>query len=130
MTMARGKSPTKTNMRGSTKEDTQIGQRLRALRMDRKMSQSDLGDKLGISFQQIQKYERGVNRVSAVRLNQIAKLLGTTIEQLSGFGGGQQIDGFEFDMESYKLAKAFSRLPDHLKSKFRNLINSIVEPPE
>lgn len=118
----------KTGPRGSSKEDVQLGGRLRALRIDRKMSQQELGDELGVSFQQVQKYEKGVNRISAVRLNQIAKLLKVGTDDLSGFGG-PQVDGFEFDIESYKLAKAFSRLPDHLKSKFRSLINSIVEPP-
>lgn len=123
------KAQEKSNSRSSTKADAQIGARIRALRMDRKMSQQELGELLGVSFQQVQKYEKGVNRVSAVRLNQIATALHTTMEQLSGFGGGPQIEAFEFDIESYKLAKAFSRLPDHLKSKFRNLIHSIVEPP-
>jgi len=85
---------------------------------------------LAFHSNRFQKYERGVNRVSAVRLNQIAKLLKTNIEQLGGFhGSSPQIDGFDFDVESYKLAKAFSRLPTHLKAKFRHLITSIVEPP-
>ena len=131
--MPRGKKrspPVKLNTRSSGKEDEQIGGRIRALRIDRKLSQSDLATTLGVSFQQVQKYERGVNRVSAVRLNQIAKTLSTNLEQLTGFNGGPQIGGFDFDIESYKLAKAFSRLPDHLKSKFRNLIHSIIEPPE
>jgi len=112
------------------KIDAQIGGRIRAMRMDRNMSQNDLGDLLGVSFQQIQKYEKGINRISAVRLHQIATALETTTEQLTGLGGGPQVDGFDFDHESYKLAKAFSRLPDHLKSRIRSLINSIMEPPE
>lgn len=113
--------------RSSSKEDIQIGGRIRAMRIDNKMSQSDLGQKLGVSFQQVQKYERGVNRVSAVRLNQIAKILNTTTDQLSGFSGGPQVDGFEFDVESYKLAKAFYRLPHDMKPKLRSLINSIID---
>lgn len=127
--MPRGKraTPPKSNTRSSTKEDAQIGARVRAVRMDRNMSQSDLGQRLGVSFQQVQKYERGVNRVTAVRLNEIAKALKTTSEELTGFDGGIPIDGGEFDVESYKLAKAFSRLPDRLKPKLRSLINSIVE---
>lgn len=116
--------------RGVTKEDEQIGGRIRALRLDRSVSQGVLADVLGVSFQQVQKYERGVNRVSAVRLNQIAKYFKTDIQQLSGFNGGPQVDGFDFDVESYKLAKSFQRLPAHLKSKFRSLINSITDPPD
>ena len=49
--------------------DIRVGQRIRAYRLDRRMSQSALGDKIGVSFQQIQKYERGTNRVSAGMCN-------------------------------------------------------------
>lgn len=129
MTMPRGvrKAAGKINQRSTGKEDAQIGGRIRALRMDRKLSQSDLAKALGVSFQQIQKYERGMNRVSAVRLNQIAKLLNTSMEQLMGLDDGPQVDGFDFDIESYKLAKTFKRLPDRLKPKFRSLMNSVIE---
>ena len=122
--------PKRPGPRSTGKVDAQIGGRIRAIRMDRKMSQQELGEVLGVSFQQIQKYEKGVNRISAVRLHQIATALKTTTSQLTGLDGGPQVDGFEFDAESYKLAKAFSKLPDHLKSKFRSLIHSITEPPE
>lgn len=117
------------NKRGVGKDDAQIGGRLRAMRIDRKMSQQELGEALGVSFQQIQKYEKGVNRVSAARLNQIAQVLKTTPQMLAGWGNTPQVDGFDFDVESYKLAKSFSRLPDHLKGKIRSLINSIVDAP-
>jgi transcriptional regulator with XRE-family HTH domain len=116
-----------TGQRSVGREDAQIGGRLRAMRIDRGVSQAELGDQLGVSFQQVQKYEKGVNRVSAVRLHQIAKALNTDIDELTGFGGGPQVGGFDFDSESYKLAKVFSRLPDHLKSRFRSLISSIIE---
>jgi transcriptional regulator with XRE-family HTH domain len=114
-------------IRGVVKQDEQIGGRIRAIRIDQKISQTELGDQLGVSFQQVQKYEKGVNRVSAVRLNQIATILHTTLEQLTGFNGGPQLDGFEFDLEAYKLAKAFTRLPAHIKPRLRSLINSITE---
>ena len=60
--------------------DVEIGARVRALRMAAGMSQEKLGDACGITFQQIQKYEKGVNRVSASPLYRIAKLLGKPIE--------------------------------------------------
>ena len=48
--------------------DRHVGMRLRLLRLNHKMSQTELGDKVGVTFQQIQKYERGANRIGASRL--------------------------------------------------------------
>jgi transcriptional regulator with XRE-family HTH domain len=55
--------------------DKHVGARVRMRRMMLDMSQTDLGEALGITFQQIQKYEKGTNRVSASRLQQIAQVL-------------------------------------------------------
>jgi transcriptional regulator with XRE-family HTH domain len=59
--------------------DTEIGARLRALRLERGLSQSVLAGHLGLSFQQLQKYEKGINRVSAARLATIADFLGAPV---------------------------------------------------
>lgn len=55
--------------------DLTVGARVLNLRMTRKMTQTDLADKIGVSFQQLQKYERGANRISASRLWRIAVAL-------------------------------------------------------
>lgn len=55
--------------------DIFVGQRVRMARLMAKMSQEKLGDALGISFQQIQKNEKGANRVAASRLQQLSKIL-------------------------------------------------------
>ena len=55
--------------------DNQIGERVRSRRMHLGLTQSDLAEKLDLSYQQLQKYETGANRVSAGRLWQIAKIL-------------------------------------------------------
>ena len=55
--------------------DRHIGARIRMQRMVRGVSQTDLGNAVGVSFQQSQKYENGTNRVSASRLHQIADAL-------------------------------------------------------
>jgi transcriptional regulator with XRE-family HTH domain len=62
--------------------DIRIGESIRAHRLIVGMSQSDLGRKLGVSFQQIQKYEKGTNRVGAGRLPQIAKIFDIPIGAL------------------------------------------------
>jgi transcriptional regulator with XRE-family HTH domain len=61
-----------------------IGQRIRQRRMEIDISQHALGKHLGVSFQQVQKYEKGVNRVSAVRLIEIAKFLNVETEYFIG----------------------------------------------
>jgi len=55
--------------------DAEIGRRIRARRIECGMSQTALGNQLGISFQQLQKYEKGVNRVGAGRLQRICQVL-------------------------------------------------------
>ena len=67
------------NMRKITKADVDIGKLIRLRRTELKISQEDLGGKLGITFQQIQKYEKGVNRVGAARLQAIAIALDVPI---------------------------------------------------
>ena len=72
--------------RGPTPADVRFGNKLRARRMMLGMSQTELGAALNVTFQQIQKYERGINRVSASGLEKLAETLGVPI---SYFFGGQ-----------------------------------------
>ena len=60
--------------------DIVIGQRVREVRQSIEMSQEALGDALGLSFQQVQKYEKGTNRIGGSRLVQIAAILKTPPE--------------------------------------------------
>src|ERR1700676_4949927 len=55
--------------------DTHVGKRVRMRRMMLGMSQEKLGDALGLTFQQVQKYEKGTNRIGASRLQQISQIL-------------------------------------------------------
>ncbi len=81
--------------RRATAEDVVIGQKLRALRLDRGLSQSALGDLVGVSFQQLQKYEKGVNRISAGRLARIAAALGVPVMAFYGIAArGERERGF------------------------------------
>jgi transcriptional regulator with XRE-family HTH domain len=59
--------------------DIEVGHRIRVERLSRGISQSVLGDRLGVTFQQVQKYEKGVNRVGAGRLTKIAEVLGVPV---------------------------------------------------
>jgi transcriptional regulator with XRE-family HTH domain len=66
-----------------TAADTAIGRRIRAERAARRMTQLALADALGITFEQLRKYETGRSRISARRLQQIASLLGVPVTALS-----------------------------------------------
>jgi transcriptional regulator with XRE-family HTH domain len=59
--------------------DVEVGRRIRARRVAKQMSQMDLAGRLGLTFQQVQKYEKGTNRVAAGRLKRIARILDVPI---------------------------------------------------
>lgn len=64
---------------GGTTIDRRIGQRVKARRLEASMSQESLAESLGVTFQQVQKYEKGVNRISASRLFEIATALNVPV---------------------------------------------------
>jgi transcriptional regulator with XRE-family HTH domain len=68
-----------TRKRRAGAEDVEIGRKIRALRLQRGLSQTGLADGIGLTFQQVQKYEKGTNRVSAGRLQRIADTLDTPV---------------------------------------------------
>jgi len=68
--------------------DVEVGHRIRLERLARGLSQTALANQLGVTFQQVQKYEKGVNRVGAGRLTKIAEVLGV---QVGTFFTGKEI---------------------------------------
>lgn len=67
------------NPRTVAPADIELGKRIRIARNEAKISQEELGNQLGVSFQQVQKYEKGTNRVGAARLQQIADAFGKPV---------------------------------------------------
>lgn len=61
-------------IKAATSVDAFIGEKIRGYRNQQKLSQEELGRRLGVTFQQIQKYEKGVNRITSSRLDQIAQI--------------------------------------------------------
>jgi transcriptional regulator with XRE-family HTH domain len=74
----------KRRIKGPQAVDVEVGARIRQARLVKGWSQGKLGEACGITFQQIQKYEKGMNRVGASRLQEIADHLGTTVMTLFG----------------------------------------------
>ena len=108
----------------TTEVDKVIGSRIRAARVMRNLSQTDLGDKVGVSFQQIQKYENAANRVSGSRLLMIAKELDVPItyfyENLEGAEGTTEIS-----TPAMRAARILSEMPDGaLKDQIYQLIKA------
>ena len=71
-----GREVSDMTSRGTTAVDTHVGQKIRARRTLLGLSQTELADGAGITFQQVQKYEKGINRVGASRLQQFSHALG------------------------------------------------------
>ena len=98
-------------------QDLEIGQRIRDLRKLKKMTQTDLANKVGVTFQQVQKYENGFNRVGGGRLQAIATALGVAPSFLFGENGRDSFDPETDAMfrmlkrsDSVRLIKAFDKL--------------------
>lgn len=86
----------KPSAKGANIMDKQIGMRVRAARVEIKMSQEKLGELLGLTFQQVQKYEKGTNRIAGPRLIQIAKALQkSTAYFLHGLGDDNPNEGMD-----------------------------------
>jgi transcriptional regulator with XRE-family HTH domain len=120
--------------------DKHVGSRVRMRRMMLGMSQEKLGDALGLTFQQVQKYEKGTNRIGASRLQQIAHILQVQVSfffegapsaqvgtRTEGFGEAPSpayVSDFLATSDGLALTKAFMRISDN---KLRRRIVDLVE---
>ena len=116
--------------RSAGRGDKILGQRIRVRRTELKMSQETLGGKLGVSFQQIQKYEKGVNRIGSVRLGTIAKVLEVPISFFYDTNKHEQAESLIFDDPrfSLRLLKAYVKIPsDELRHQFVVMMEKVAE---
>lgn len=112
--------------------DKILGRKLRLKRISVGFSQQKLAKQLDITFQQIQKYENGINRISVSRLIQISKVLKiSTIEFLSGLENTNIVENMPFDKHLLSISRALKNFSfekrKFLVKSFINLINSIKE---
>ncbi len=121
--------------------DIHVGGRVRMRRMLVGMSQDKLGEALGLTFQQVQKYEKGANRIGASRLFQIAKILEVPVEYfyegiddvtgeaLPGFGESEPtpwMTEFLSSPEGLQLCRYFSSIPDpKVRRRILDLVKSL-----
>jgi transcriptional regulator with XRE-family HTH domain len=113
--------------------DKHVGIRVRMRRMMLGISQEKLGDALGLTFQQVQKYEKGMNRISASRLQHMSQILQVPVpfffEGAPGAAVGMPeslsyVKDFLVTSDGLALVKAFMRIED---AKLRRLIVRVVE---
>jgi transcriptional regulator with XRE-family HTH domain len=106
--------PAKRSARSPSTVDVAVGRNVRSWRIARGMSQTQLGNRLGVSFQQVQKYEAGGNRIATGRLVEIAAALGVPVSALfEGTGRGdrpQSMLALVSDSRSFRLAHAFAAI--------------------
>ena len=120
--------------------DAHVGARVRSRRMQMGMSQTDLGSKLGISFQQIQKYEKGTNRISSSRLHQVASILQVATSYFFESQLGQNatedgnpdaalLDEFCASRDGVALMQAFVKIRDaQTRQKIVKLVEGLARP--
>lgn len=120
--------------------DVLVGRRIRARRYALGISQSELGEAIGVRFQQIQKYETGANRVSASRLWAVAEKLSVDIEYFfegirpagaNGTDSEKPNDrmGFLSDQEAVEMMELFYQLPPSQRSAVMAIVKSMAETP-
>lgn len=116
--------------RSAGKPDIELGRRIRLRRVELKISQSELAEKLGVSFQQVQKYEKGLNRVGAHRLQQTATALDVPITFFyDGDGKSREVESLLFLDSSFslRLLRAYAKIKDQtIQRQFVSLIESIA----
>jgi transcriptional regulator with XRE-family HTH domain len=125
--------------------DGQVGNRVRLRRMLIGMSQERLGEMLGLTFQQVQKYEKGVNRIGAGRLFEVSRILGVPIDYFYEGVAGQAAEGGGFSEpgatppvmefvssgEGLQLSLAFMKIKDpKLRKRVLDLVKQMAEDSE
>ncbi|MCR5874001.1 helix-turn-helix domain-containing protein [Phenylobacterium sp. J426] len=121
--------------------DRHVGLRIRMRRKELGMSQERLADSIGLTFQQVQKYERATNRVSASKLWEMAQVLRTNVGYFyeglgDGNDGGSQVKSepfqdFLLSNEGLELAHLFPRIREaRVRRKILDLIRAMADEPD
>ena len=118
------------NPRSASAGDKTLGEKIRARRILAKMSQTELGEKLGVSFQQVQKYEKGVNKVGAVRLAEIAGALGESVGYFQNEGHvskvGLEMQELMTDRLNLRICRALAAIENQaMRYQIVRLVESV-----
>lgn len=108
--------------------DIHVGHKLKQLRVLRGMTQTEVAQGLEISFQQVQKYELGRNRISASKLFEISRILKVpTSYFFDGLENEEPIENADLDQEATKIASMLTRIKDdRLRGQIRTFISELA----
>ncbi len=131
--------PKNQNRRLPNPDDVRVGKRVRMRRLMVGMSQTELGEAVGVTFQQLQKYEKGVNRIGAGRLQQVAKALKVPVsfffedplkpglETKAGHLCQDSVSDFLTTTDGLALVRAFIRIREpHTRRSVVRLVEQIA----
>jgi transcriptional regulator with XRE-family HTH domain len=123
--------------RRADKRDAEVGLRVRSRRLENRLSQTELADRIGVTFQQVQKYEKGVNRIGAGRLQRISEALEVPItfffgnqslssqpNELKEISGDKSVFGLLQTSGSVRILKALHRIKSR---KAKQLLVELAE---
>jgi transcriptional regulator with XRE-family HTH domain len=121
--------------------DRHVGLRIRMRRKELGFSQERLAEAIGLTFQQVQKYERAANRVSASKLWEMSRTLSVSIAYFYGGlddsaedqGSNQarnDIQDFLMTPEGVELAASFPKVPRHVRRRILELVRAMVAEPD
>lgn len=120
-----------TSKRRSNGKDIYLGQRIRLRRVELQISQAQLGKRLGVTFQQIQKYEMGVNRIAFSRMHEIADALEVSMAFFIGEDGKipepTEMTTFIASPCGIRLIEASMKLSEFHCNAVINLVRSLAE---
>lgn len=110
--------------------DVTVGNRVREMRIRKGMSQQALGEQVGVSFQQVQKYERGTNRMGSSRLVQVADVLDVPVSTFfEGLGKAADTgnDDGPLNVKASKVARDWQRIGDErLQTKVAEMMRALA----
>lgn len=114
---------------GPREIDVHVGQRVRQRRVLCGLSQTELANAIGLTFQQLQKYERGMNRISASKLWQISQVLDVPVQWFfREFADpkDKRKESFHMKRETLELVRNYVAAPADVQRKFLSLVKSIA----
>jgi transcriptional regulator with XRE-family HTH domain len=115
---------TRKQTRGLEHVDEQIGATIRRARLALGMSQGALGDRMNVTFQQIQKYESGMNAVASTRILVLCKVLGLTPNELCGWNRADEPSS-EWSAAAVRLAIDFEALSSDARAIVAQVVNAV-----
>jgi len=107
--------------------DIAVGKQLRRIRRMKDLSLNEVGDAVGLSYQQVQKYERGANRISASKLVQLGRFFNVNVQEFFEHVDQPEEGKTVMDDNSIKAAALFAKMPVEYQMPLRVFMKAVVD---